>query len=41
MAAELGADDILVVNGGLGRAFDEFEVNRSLFLQYGVNIAGE
>ena len=22
------------------RAFDEFEVNRSLFLQYGVNIAG-
>jgi len=40
VAAELGADVILVVNGGLGRAFDEFEVNRSLFLQYGVNIAG-
>lgn len=40
VAAELGADVILVVNGGLGRAYDEFEVNRSLFLQYGVNIAG-
>jgi len=40
VAAELGADVVLVANGGLGRAFDELELNRSLCLQYGVNIAG-
>lgn len=40
VAAELGADVILVANGGLGRAFDELELNRALCLQYGVNIAG-
>mmetsp|Transcript_4769 Transcript_4769/g.9439 ORF Transcript_4769/g.9439 Transcript_4769/m.9439 type:complete len:568 (+) Transcript_4769:159-1862(+) len=40
VAAELGADIVLVANGGLGRAFDELELNRSLCLQYGVNIAG-
>eukprot|EP00571_Detonula_confervacea_P017067 CAMPEP_0172309256 /NCGR_PEP_ID=MMETSP1058-20130122/9606_1 /TAXON_ID=83371 /ORGANISM="Detonula confervacea, Strain CCMP 353" /LENGTH=513 /DNA_ID=CAMNT_0013021851 /DNA_START=1 /DNA_END=1542 /DNA_ORIENTATION=- len=40
VAAELGADMILVANGGLGKAFDELELNRSLCLQYGVNIAG-
>ncbi|EED92142.1 predicted protein [Thalassiosira pseudonana CCMP1335] len=40
VAAELGADVVLVANGGLGKAFDELELNRSLFLQYGVNIAG-
>lgn len=40
VAAELGADMVLVVNGGLGRAFDELEINRALCLQYGVNIAG-
>lgn len=40
VAAELGADVVLVANGGLGKAFDELELNRSLCLQYGVNIAG-
>ena len=30
VAAELGADVVLVANGGLGRAFDELEINRSL-----------
>ena len=32
VAAELGADVVLVANGGLGRAFDELEINRSLCL---------
>ena len=32
VAAELGADVILVANGGLGRAFDELDLNRSLCL---------
>ncbi len=32
VAAELGADVVLVANGGLGRAFDELELNRSLCL---------
>lgn len=40
VAAELGADIVLVANGGLGRAFDELELNRALCLQHGVNIAG-
>jgi len=40
VAAELGADVVLVANGGLGRTFDELELNRSLCLQHGVNIAG-
>ncbi|KAL7553145.1 hypothetical protein ACHAWF_017624 [Thalassiosira exigua] len=40
VAAELGADVVLVANGGVGRTFDELELNRSLCLQYGVNIAG-
>ena len=40
VAAELGADVVLVANGGLGSAFDELELNRALCLQYGVNIAG-
>jgi hypothetical protein len=40
VAAELGADIVLVANGGLGRSFDELELNRALCLQYGVNIAG-
>jgi dethiobiotin synthetase len=40
VAAELGADAVLVANGGLGRSFDELELNRALCLQYGVKIAG-
>ena len=32
VAAELGADVVLVANGGLGKAFDELELNRSLCL---------
>ncbi|KAL7451285.1 hypothetical protein ACHAWC_003120, partial [Mediolabrus comicus] len=40
VAAELGADVVLVANGGLGRTFDELELNRALCMQYGVNIAG-
>ena len=40
IAAELGADVVLVANGGLGSTFDELELNRALCLQYGVNIAG-
>ncbi len=40
VAAELGADVVLVANGGLGRTFDELEINRALCMQYGVNIAG-
>ena len=32
VAAELGADIVLVANGGLGKAFDELELNRSLCL---------
>lgn len=40
VAAELGADVVLVANGGLGKTFDELELNRALCMQYGVNIAG-
>ena len=36
VAAELGADVVLVVNGGLGKAFDELELNRALCLVSGV-----
>ena len=32
VAEELGADVILVANGGLGKAFDELQLNRALFL---------
>jgi dethiobiotin synthetase len=32
VAAELGADVVLVANGGLGKAYDELELNRSLCL---------
>jgi dethiobiotin synthetase len=32
VAEELGADVVLVANGGLGRAFDELQLNRALFL---------
>ncbi|KAL7431642.1 hypothetical protein ACHAXH_003392 [Discostella pseudostelligera] len=40
VAEELGADVVLVANGGLGRAFDELQLNRAMFIQFGVNIAG-
>lgn len=32
VAEELGADVVLVANGGLGKAFDELQLNRALFL---------
>jgi hypothetical protein len=35
VAEELGADVVLVANGGLGRAFDELQLNRALFLVSG------
>ena len=40
IASMLGADMILVANGGLGSTFDELELNRVLCEQHGVNIAG-
>eukprot|EP00557_Chaetoceros_sp_GSL56_P005643 CAMPEP_0176497098 /NCGR_PEP_ID=MMETSP0200_2-20121128/11539_1 /TAXON_ID=947934 /ORGANISM="Chaetoceros sp., Strain GSL56" /LENGTH=430 /DNA_ID=CAMNT_0017895081 /DNA_START=27 /DNA_END=1319 /DNA_ORIENTATION=- len=40
VAAMLGADVVLVANGGLGSAFDELELNRVICQHYGVNIAG-
>ena len=40
IASMLGADMILVANGGLGSTFDELELNRVLCQQHGVNIAG-
>jgi len=36
----LGADVVLVTNGGLGRAFDELEMNRQMFAQEGVAVRG-
>jgi len=40
VASMIGADMVLVANGGLGSAFDELELNRVLCQQYGVRIAG-
>jgi hypothetical protein len=40
VAAMLGADVVLVANGGLGSAFDELELNRIICQHYGVRIAG-
>jgi len=40
VAAMLGADMVLVANGGLGSAFDELELNRIICKHYGVRIAG-
>jgi len=40
VASVIGADMVLVVNGGLGSAFDELELNRILCQHYGVRIAG-
>mmetsp|Transcript_27329 Transcript_27329/g.66332 ORF Transcript_27329/g.66332 Transcript_27329/m.66332 type:complete len:468 (+) Transcript_27329:92-1495(+) len=40
VAKMLGADMVLIANGGLGKAFDELELNRILCQHYGVRIAG-
>lgn len=40
VASLIGADMILVANGGLGSAFDELELNRVLCQHYNVRIAG-
>jgi len=40
VAQLLGADMILVANGGLGSAFDELELNHTMCKEYGVNIRG-
>lgn len=40
VASMIGADMVLVANGGLGSAFDELELNRVLCEQYNVRIAG-
>ena len=40
IASVIGADMILIANGGLGSAFDELELNRILCQHYNVRIAG-
>lgn len=40
VASLVGADMVLVCNGGLGSAFDELELNRILCQHYNVRIAG-
>lgn len=40
VASLIGADMVLVANGGLGSAFDELELNRILAQHYNVRIAG-
>lgn len=40
VASLLGADMVLIANGGLGSAFDELELNRILCQHYNVRIAG-
>jgi dethiobiotin synthetase len=40
VASLLGADMVLVCNGGLGSAFDELELNRVLCQHYNVRVAG-
>lgn len=40
VASILGADMVLIANGGLGSAFDELELNRILCQHYNVRIAG-
>lgn len=39
-AALVGADVVLVTNGGLGKAFDELEMNRQMFASEGVKVRG-
>lgn len=40
VASLIGADMVLVANGGLGSAFDDLELNRILCQHYNVRIAG-
>jgi len=40
VASLIGADMVLVANGGIGSAFDELELNRILCQHYNVRIAG-
>jgi dethiobiotin synthetase len=40
VAAQLGAEMILVANGGIGSAFDELELNRVMCEKHGVPIKG-
>eukprot|EP00586_Coscinodiscus_wailesii_P012167 CAMPEP_0172501370 /NCGR_PEP_ID=MMETSP1066-20121228/149111_1 /TAXON_ID=671091 /ORGANISM="Coscinodiscus wailesii, Strain CCMP2513" /LENGTH=493 /DNA_ID=CAMNT_0013276125 /DNA_START=64 /DNA_END=1545 /DNA_ORIENTATION=+ len=40
VAAMIGADMVLVANGGLGSAIDELELNRVLCQHHGVRLAG-
>lgn len=40
VASIIGADMVLVANGGLGSAFDELELNRLVCQHYNVRIAG-
>jgi len=40
VASMIGADMVLVANGGLGSSFDELELNRVLCQHYNVRIAG-
>lgn len=40
VASLIGADMVLVANGGLGSCFDELELNRVLCEHHGVNVAG-
>ncbi len=40
VASIVGADMVLIANGGLGSAFDELELNRILCQHYNVRIAG-
>jgi dethiobiotin synthetase len=40
VASMIGADMVLIANGGLGSAFDELELNRVLCQHYNVRIAG-
>lgn len=40
VASIIGADMVLIANGGLGSAFDELELNRILCQHYNVRVAG-
>ena len=39
-ASLLDLDMVLVVNGGIGKAFDELSLNRQLCVEEGVHIRG-
>ena len=40
VAAWVGADVVLVANGGIGSAFDELEMNRIMLKDKGVRVRG-